>query len=70
MSAAIAAASVAAVTGAGAYLNAKYHIGQDVKTLRQKKEGDKHYAELGECSLSTARAHIIPSKSNNALSGE
>lgn len=48
MSAAAAAASVAAVTGVGAYLNAKYHIAQDVRGLRFKKNAAKYYAELGE----------------------
>ncbi|KAL5119030.1 hypothetical protein ACEQ8H_002954 [Pleosporales sp. CAS-2024a] len=40
------AASVAAVTGAAAYLNAKYHIGQDIKMLKFRREATKYYAEL------------------------
>jgi hypothetical protein len=54
MSAAAAAASVAAVTGVGAYLNAKYHIAQDVKGLIFKKNAAKYYAELGELQFQFA----------------
>jgi len=62
---AIAAASVAAITGVGGYLNAKYHIGQDVKMLRQKKAGEKHYASLGEFPYFTAHACMVPHTDNS-----
>ena len=47
MSAATAAASVAAVSGLAAYLNGKYHLGQDIKALRFRRKANKYYEELG-----------------------
>jgi hypothetical protein len=47
MTAAATAASVAAISSLAAYINAKYHIGQDVRMLRFKKKAERHYAELG-----------------------
>lgn len=47
MTVAATAASVAAITSLAAYINAKYHIGQDVRMLKFKKGAEKHYAELG-----------------------
>jgi hypothetical protein len=41
------AASLAALTGLAAWANAKYHIAQDVSTLRFIKGAEKHYGELG-----------------------
>jgi hypothetical protein len=49
MTVAATAASVAAISGLAAYINAKYHIGQDVRMLRFKKGAEKNYAELGTC---------------------
>lgn len=49
MTVAATAASVAAISSLAAYINAKYHIGQDLKTLKFKKGAEKHYAELGMC---------------------
>lgn len=49
MTVAATAASVAAISGLAAYINAKYHIGQDVRMLRFKKGAEKNYAELGMC---------------------
>lgn len=46
-----AAASLAAIGGLAAYLNAKYHIKQDLRLLRLKRAAGKHYAELGMCLL-------------------
>ncbi|KAJ4363340.1 hypothetical protein N0V95_001113 [Ascochyta clinopodiicola] len=54
MTVAATAASVAAISSLAAYLNAKYHIGQDLRMLKFKKGADKHYAELG---TSTAKVH-------------
>ena len=47
MTAAATAASVAAISSLAAYINAKYHIGQDLRMLKFKKGAEKHYAELG-----------------------
>jgi hypothetical protein len=49
--AATTAASVAAVTGLAAYLNGKYHLAQDIKALRFKRNANKYYAELGMLEL-------------------
>ena len=49
MTVAATAASVAAISGLAAYINAKYHIGQDVRMLRFKKGEEKNDAELGMC---------------------
>jgi hypothetical protein len=46
--AATAAASVAAVSGLAAYLNGKYHLAQDIKTLKFRSNAQKYYAELGK----------------------
>jgi len=46
-----AAASVAALAGLGAYINAKYHIGQDLRQLKFKGNAEKHYVDLGESYL-------------------
>ena len=50
MTAAATAASVAAISSLAAYINAKYHIGQDLRVLKFKKGAGKHYAELGTCA--------------------
>ena len=47
MTGAATAASVAAISSLAAYINAKYHIGQDLQSLKFKRGADKHYAELG-----------------------
>lgn len=44
-------ASVAALSGLGAYLNAKYHLVQDVKALKFRRSSMKYYEELGESIL-------------------
>ncbi|CAO2649393.1 Nn.00g067780.m01.CDS01 [Neocucurbitaria sp. VM-36] len=46
MSASAAAASVAAISGLAAYLNGKYHIGQDLRLLRFKSKAGRYYADL------------------------
>lgn len=56
MTVAATAASVAAISGLAAYINAKYHIGQDVRMLRFKKGAEKNYAELG---MSVSVSHLI-----------
>ena len=45
--AAPAAAALAGVAALGAYINAKYHVAQDVRALRKKRVAMKWYAELG-----------------------
>lgn len=47
MTVAATAASVAALSSLAAYINAKYHIGQDLRMLKFKKGAEKNYAELG-----------------------
>ena len=47
MDATAAAASVAAISGLAAYVNGKYHIGQDLRALRFKKRAAAYYEELG-----------------------
>jgi len=47
MDATTAAASVAAISGLAAYVNGKYHIGQDLRALRFKKRAAGYYEELG-----------------------
>lgn len=47
MTVAATAASVAAISSLAAYINAKYHIGQDLRMLKFKKGAERHYAELG-----------------------
>ena len=42
-----AAASVAAISGLAAYVNAKYHIAQDLRGLRFKKNAASYYEQLG-----------------------
>lgn len=49
MTVAATAASVAAITSLAAYVNAKYHVGQDLRMLKFKKKAESHYAELGMC---------------------
>jgi hypothetical protein len=44
-----AVASVAAISGLAAYLNGKYHLKQDIKTLRFRKQAANYYEELGKC---------------------
>jgi hypothetical protein len=46
------AAAIAAATGAVAYLNGKYHLGQDIKMLKLRKDAAKHYEDLGMFPLS------------------
>ncbi|CAN9201125.1 unnamed protein product [Alternaria alternata] len=46
MDATAAAASVAAISGLAAYVNGKYHIGQDLRALRFKKRAAGYYEEL------------------------
>lgn len=47
MTVAATAASVAAISSLAAYINAKYHIGQDLRMLKFKKGAERHYGELG-----------------------
>ena len=47
MDATAAAASVAAISGLAAYVNAKYHIAQDLRGLRFKKNAASYYEQLG-----------------------
>ncbi|KAI2476095.1 Long-chain fatty acid transport protein 1 [Pyrenophora tritici-repentis] len=46
MDATVAAASVAAVTSVAAYLNAKYHIAQDIDAIRSRSKAQKYYSQL------------------------
>jgi hypothetical protein len=41
------AISIAAATGAAAYLNAKYHLGQDIRALKFRRNATKYYEGLG-----------------------
>jgi hypothetical protein len=41
------AVSIAAATGVAAYLNGKYHLGQDIKMLRFRRRAGKYYEEIG-----------------------
>jgi len=38
---------LAGLTSLAAYLNGKYHIAQDLKVKRKKKQAVKFYADLG-----------------------
>jgi hypothetical protein len=42
-----AAASVAAISGLAAYVNGKYHIAQDLRALRFRRQAASYYEELG-----------------------
>jgi hypothetical protein len=42
------AVSIAAATGAAAYLNAKFHLGQDIRALKFRRNATKYYEGLGE----------------------
>ncbi|KAH9860053.1 hypothetical protein IAQ61_011837 [Plenodomus lingam] len=55
----VAAASLAAVSGLAAYLNAKYHIASDLKLVRFKKRAAKYYAELGTIKTPIEYSAII-----------
>ena len=59
MTAAATAASVAAISSLAAYLNAKYHIGQDLRMIRFKKGAERHYAELGTYTKSIQEYRLI-----------
>lgn len=59
MTVAATAASVAAISSLAAYINAKYHIGQDLRMLKFKKKAEKHYAELGMCFVTSIPALAI-----------
>lgn len=61
MTVAATAASVAAISSLAAYVNAKYHIGQDLRMLKFKKGAEKHYAELG-----TLHQHMKAPHTGNA----
>lgn len=45
--AAAAAASLAGVSALTAYINAKYHVGQDLGSLYHARQAGKYYAGLG-----------------------
>lgn len=45
--AAAAAASLAGISALAAYLDAKYHIGQDLRIKRRVGQAAKYYEELG-----------------------
>lgn len=47
ISAASAAAAVAGTTAAAAYLNAKYHIREDITNIAKLKIGERGYARAG-----------------------
>jgi hypothetical protein len=49
--AATAAASVAAVSGLAAYLNGKYHLGQDLEALIFRRKALKYYQEIGKYTM-------------------
>jgi len=42
-----AAGAVAGLSAVGAYLNAKYHLGHDIKLIKRRKAYEKWYAEMG-----------------------
>jgi hypothetical protein len=42
-----AAASLAGIAGLAAWVNAKYHVSQDIAALRFKKGAERYYDELG-----------------------
>jgi hypothetical protein len=47
----MAAAGTAAIAGMAslaAYLNAKYHIAQDLRIYKRKKQAVQYYAEVGK----------------------
>lgn len=52
MTVAATTASVAAISSLAAYINAKYHIGQDLRALKFKKGAEKNYTELGMSATS------------------
>jgi hypothetical protein len=41
------AVALAGLTAIGAYLNGKYHIVQDLKAKRRRKQAGNYYAKLG-----------------------
>jgi hypothetical protein len=41
------AVALAGVTAIGTYLNGKYHIAQDLRAKRRRKQAVDHYAGLG-----------------------
>lgn len=49
--AAAAAASLAGVSALAAYLDAKYHIGQDLRIKRRVGQAAKYYEDLGTSLL-------------------
>jgi hypothetical protein len=76
------AISIAAATGAAAYLNAKYHLGQDIRALKFRRNATKYYEGLGtflsdyiQLIIHHSRqdpcssAHLIQSKRNGNPSG-
>ncbi|KAL6704598.1 hypothetical protein ACN47E_008108 [Coniothyrium glycines] len=63
MTATVAAASLAAMCGVAAYINGKYHIGQDLKLLRFRRRAESYYADLaknGRLSLWYGFAPHVP----------
>jgi hypothetical protein len=46
-----AAASVAAISGLAAYVNGKYHIAQDLRALRFRRQAASYYEELGTLKI-------------------
>jgi hypothetical protein len=46
-----AAASLAALAGLAAWVDAKYHVRQDIGALRFKKGAESYYDELGTSSF-------------------
>lgn len=68
MTATAAAASLAAISGLAAYLNGKYHIGQDLRILRFKGRAGKYYSNLVETkrqSLWYSFAPHVPKYADN-----
>lgn len=59
--AAAAAASLAGISALAAYLDAKYHIGQDLKVITRLRRSAKYYASLGTSSISflTSRVDLM-----------
>lgn len=41
------AAALAAASALAAYVNAKYHVAQDINTLKFKRNSTKYYEQLG-----------------------
>lgn len=46
-----ATAALAGISALSAYLNAKYHVAQDLKLVWRKKQAEKYYQKLGTSKI-------------------